>query len=177
MLAACTGESNTFPDMKTPPATPPEVYLASSEVMQEGHHAASDWTVDGEKIAVRNKQYPLLWPVPLNVSSSDTVVVRFVTESVPGRIEVRQFGGVDPDGKLAGTTLSVTHWNHPKFSSSQFSDDKRLRYNSEVSPPGWELELKVAGTGGVSYMNVWAEWYNRGESYSANWRVSAENTK
>ena len=134
-------------DMKTPPAAPPEVYLASSEALQEGHHGASDWTVDGEKIAVRNKQYPLVWPVPLNVSSSDTVIVRFVTESVPGRIEVRQFGRVDSDGKLAGTTLSVTDWNHPKFSSSQFSDGKPLRYNSEVSPPGWELELKVVHTG------------------------------
>jgi hypothetical protein len=144
--------------------------------MQEGHHAASDWTVNGQIVVVRS-EYPATWPIPLNVSGSHDVIVRFVTESVPGRIEVRQFGQVDSDGEFAGTVLSVTDWNHPKFSSSQFSDDKRLTYNSEVSPPGWELELKVAGTGGIYYMNVWAQWYNRGESYSANWKVSAISTE
>lgn len=170
-----------FLELLTAPVEPPQVFLTSqsSDVLrQRGILIHADWTVEGEWVKIHPGP-PGEPPVPLDASESDIVIVRIAIESAPAFIQVRQFGRIDLDGTYDGEPVATDGWSNPRLFSSDGDNARRLRYNSDASPPGWELEMWLSGDSIVTYMNVWVHWYALGtqrqgdNTYSANWRVSA----
>ena len=169
-----------FPDLLPPPSEPPDVYLMrprSDSERQQAILVLSQWTVNGEVVTNSLVGTPISRPAPLEASGSDIVIVRIATESAPVKLSVRHYDQLKPDGHHAGKPrASLGVWFNPRFFSQNARENARLlRYNADGDPPGWEFAVRLAETPGVSYIQLWAQWFMPGQGgvYSANWTMSA----
>jgi hypothetical protein len=167
-------------DLLPAPVQPPDVYIfntGSADRTQKGILTLSDWTIDDQLIK-SDLGLPEKRPVPLRLSANENMIVRFVSESAPHELEIRQFTDMDASRGYLGDPISTTEWQHPEVFSHHARDPMRLIYNSNPEMSGWEFQMDVPLYSGVLYMNIWAAWYEIPEykTYSANWTVSVEKS-
>lgn len=120
-------EATEYPELMVPPERPPHMVLSTRKVPfqdQRGVLAVFDWLIEGR--AVRSQSMPYEWPSPALLSNSspfaarqsDSVTIRFESESTPATIQIRGYDSLNLDTVPQGEPNLVKIWEHPRIFKS-----------------------------------------------------------